>query len=84
MISSIDNGFRIKGRFYSHVILATGSKPKKVKIRNARYFIESPENLEGKDVLIFGGGDLAYDNALRIRRSGARVTLVRRGPAKAN
>jgi thioredoxin reductase len=76
--------FLVNGNDYTHVILATGSTPNEIRIPGARYFIEDEGKLKGKGLLILGGGDLAYDNALRAANAGSEVTIVRRGKPKAN
>lgn len=77
-------GFLVNGEEYSHVVLASGSTPTEIDIPGALYFIEDPKELAGKDVLIVGGGDLAFDNAVRVTKAGARTTLLMRGVPKAN
>jgi thioredoxin reductase len=79
-----EKGFLVNGERYTHVVLATGSIPEKLDIPKALYFIEDPKALSGKDVLIIGGGDLAFDNAVRVIKAGTRVTLLMRGGPKAN
>ncbi len=83
-IEMTGNRFMVNGRDFSHVILATGSSPNKVAIPGALYFIEEVKGLDGKRLLILGGGDLAYDNALRAANAGADVTIARRGEPGAN
>jgi thioredoxin reductase len=79
-----DDGFLVNDELFSHVILATGSRPNTLKIPKALYFIENPGALKGKELLIVGGGDLAYDNALRATGNGANVTIMMRSGPKAN
>ncbi|MGA1848157.1 MAG: NAD(P)/FAD-dependent oxidoreductase [Thermoplasmatota archaeon] len=76
--------FMVNGRDFSHVILATGSSPREVDIPGVLYFIEDEKELNGKRLLILGGGDLAYDNALRAANAGGYVTIARRGEPRAN
>jgi thioredoxin reductase len=79
-----DEGFEVNDEHFTHVVLATGTIPKKMDIPRALYFIEDPAALSGKDILIVGGGDLAYDNAVKVLRAGARVTVLIRKAPKAN
>ncbi|MGH7729712.1 MAG: NAD(P)-binding domain-containing protein, partial [Candidatus Eiseniibacteriota bacterium] len=43
--------------------------------------LHDPRDFAGKDVLVVGGGDSALESAIALAGSGARVTLVHRGPA---
>jgi thioredoxin reductase len=83
-----DGGFEIHSddcrSFSSHLILATGSIPRPLDVSGILYRIEWEIDLEGKRVLIVGGGDLAIDNALRCRDFGADVTVLHRSVIKAN
>jgi thioredoxin reductase (NADPH) len=79
-----NNGFLVNKERFTHVVLATGSIPEMIDVPKVLYFIEDPGALSDKDVLIIGGGDLAFDNAVRVNKAGARVTLLMRGKAKAN
>lgn len=65
-----------------HVILATGTEPKKLGIPGE---IAAPEwrDHSGERSLILGGGDAAYDYALRLHELGADVTILRRSEPKA-
>ncbi len=83
-IRIMNDMFEAAGTKYSHLILATGSTPNRIDIPGALYFIENEYDLKDKQVLVLGGGDLAYDNALRMIGMGADVTLVRRGEPVAN
>jgi thioredoxin reductase/nicotinamidase-related amidase len=71
------------------VVLATGTEPAQFDMdgwdeietsgrahRDARTIAQS---LEGKTVLVIGGGDAALDTALTARRRGARVVILIRG-----
>ena len=80
----LENGFTVNGNDYSHVVLATGTYPRKLGIEGELCFIEDVSNFEGRDVLVVGGGDLAFDNALNLQESRANVTIVHRGTVKAN
>lgn len=70
--------------YFEEVIIATGSRPRKIDLENVQYRIEYEEDLKDMDILIIGGGDLALDNALRARNMGARVTILHRSNIKAN
>jgi thioredoxin reductase len=83
-LEQTNTGFLVNGEKFSHVVLATGTIPKELNIPKALYFIDKPSALEKKDVIIIGGGDFAYDNAVRIRQAGANVTILLRGETKAN
>ena len=83
-VEKTDDGFLVNDEAFSHVILATGSTPRRLDIPGVQYFIEEPSAMKGKELLIIGGGDLAYDNGLRARRKGANVTILTRDAPRAN
>ncbi|MFW3145487.1 MAG: NAD(P)/FAD-dependent oxidoreductase [Thermoplasmatota archaeon] len=86
-VKNIEQGnsnFKVNGARYTHVILASGTVPRKLYIPGELNFIEEPEEFRSKKVLIVGGGDIAFDNGLRLRSHGAEVTILFRGPIKAN
>jgi thioredoxin reductase (NADPH) len=69
------------------VILATGTRPAKITLRGAeelagrRVFDELqglPSSLNGKRLIIIGGGDAAFDYALGLKERGAQILLVSR------
>jgi thioredoxin reductase len=63
-----------------YIVLATGTKPKKLGIKGEIYHPEW-RSWDKKDVLVIGGGDVAYDYALRIKRLGGNVKiLIRKKP----
>lgn len=78
-ISTADSRF-----FTSNLVLATGSIPRHIDVRGILYRVEWELDLKGNSVLIIGGGDLALDNALRCRDTGADVTVLHRSVLKAN
>lgn len=41
------------------------------------------ERLAGRDVIVVGGGDAAFENALKLDAAGCRVTIAVRGPVHA-
>lgn len=73
-------------RFAKSVIVATGTKPKRIEIpgldADVIYSIENPEEFSGKNVVIIGGGDAALDQALRLSKF-ARIAIVMHSRAKA-
>jgi len=91
-VSAVRGGFRIKtdvGDFFCRtVIIATGTRPKKVELRGCgrldgkKVFYEiteiPPELSRDKSVIVVGGGDAAFDYALNLRRNENRVTIVSR------
>lgn len=83
-----ETGFEIKtsdSKYFSdYLILATGSVPHDCGIEGSMNFIEDPSGLEGKDLLIVGGGDLAFDNALRASGQCRRVSILYRSKPRAN
>ncbi|MFQ3294465.1 MAG: thioredoxin reductase (NADPH) [Halobacteriales archaeon] len=64
------------------VVIATGTRPKSLGYPDE---IHEPSwrDYDGERVLIIGGGDVAYDYALRIDSLGGAVTLLRRSQPKA-
>lgn len=77
-------GFIIDGEMFTHLILATGSIPKKLDIPGALYYLEPERSVKGEELLIIGSGDLAFDNAVRASVSGISVTVLMRGEPRAN
>ncbi|MGA1821877.1 MAG: NAD(P)/FAD-dependent oxidoreductase [Thermoplasmatota archaeon] len=69
---------------FTHVILAAGSIPNRLDIPGCLYYIENPLIYNSRRILIIGGGDLAYDNALRLSNNGADVTIMVRNRSSAN
>lgn len=71
------------------VILATGTRPRPWDVDGAsgvqaagllhRDVRGLPGDLQGRDVLIVGGGDAALDSALSVCRRGGRATVLVRG-----
>ncbi|MFH1654276.1 MAG: NAD(P)/FAD-dependent oxidoreductase [Pseudomonadota bacterium] len=62
------------------IIIATGAIPKKINIPNALYYAD-PDLVEheGKDIIIIGGGDAAFDQALNFSKRAKNVLIVMRG-----
>ena len=71
------------------VILAAGLgafQPRRLRARGAEdwenrkinYRIREPENLEGKNIIILGGGDSALDWTLELHGKAKKITLVHR------
>jgi len=71
------------------VILAAGLgafQPRRLRVRgaeewenrNIHYRIREPEKLEGKNIIILGGGDSALDWTLELHGKAKKVTLVHR------
>ncbi len=70
------------------VIVATGTKPRKIAIPGlpegaVRYGIDEPREFSGKEMIIIGGGDAAFDQALRISKFAYSVKVICRSKAKA-
>ncbi len=65
-----------------HVVVATGTEPRSLNIPGE---IHHPpwSGYDGETVFVIGGGDAAYDYALRIHRLGGDVTILRRNEPKA-
>ncbi|MFO7991338.1 MAG: NAD(P)/FAD-dependent oxidoreductase [Thermoplasmata archaeon] len=65
-----------------YLVLATGTKPKPLGIDGEIYEPKLGDYSE-RNVVVIGGGDVAYDYALRLKDSGAEVTMIRRSEPKA-
>ena len=65
------------------IILATGTKPRKLNIpgeESNRVFYEIVKlPAASGDIIIIGGGDVGFDNALNLHRKGANPIIVTRG-----
>lgn len=70
------------------VLVATGLKPNKLKIKGARegegnnlFYYANPSSLDhkGKRILVIGGGDAAFDQALNFASRASQVTIAMRG-----
>jgi len=95
-VGSVDKTFNIEtdiGSYASRaVIIATGTLPRKVKIRGASalegnrvlYGIESMRSSDGGNgrIIVVGGGDVAFDYALNLSDRGHNVTIVARSTVK--
>ncbi len=65
-----------------YVVLATGTAPLSLGFPGEIY--EPPwRDYAAERIAIIGGGDVAYDYALRLDRSGAEVVIIRRSEPKA-
>ncbi len=65
-----------------HLVLATGTKPKCLGIPGERYHPRWSDHT-GETVAVMGGGDAAYDYALRIHELGGESVILQRGEPKA-
>ncbi len=65
-----------------YMVLATGTKPRSLGITGERYHPEW-RDYTGEKVAVVGGGDAAYDYALRLKELGAHPVILRRGEPKA-
>ncbi len=72
--------------FAKTVILATGVRPKELKIlrngdprRMAYDWRALPTKLSGKSIFVLGGGEVAFDQACSLAERKARVTMLIRG-----
>lgn len=87
-----DSGFRIvtpdNERFARTVVLATGTIPKKLDIEGAQEMegvhlfyevVDLPEQVSGKDMVVIGSGDAAFDYALNLSEQEASVIITFRG-----
>ena len=85
--SPADNKFEIEtpeGTWRAmSVIFAAGTKPRKISApgldSEILYSVESPEDFSGKSVAIVGGGDAAFDQALRVSKFAGSITILARG-----
>ncbi len=68
--------------YSEYLVLATGTKPKPLGIDGEIYEPTLGDYSE-RNVVVIGGGDVAYDYALRLKGSGAQVTILRRSEPKA-
>lgn len=76
----------------SAVLVATGVRRRRLEVPGERELegrgvsfsaTRDRERLAGRDVIVVGGGDAAFENALLLAHSGSRVTLLVRGMARA-
>ncbi|MBS3816293.1 MAG: NAD(P)/FAD-dependent oxidoreductase [Candidatus Thermoplasmatota archaeon] len=85
-IESARDGFKLiteTGKVRTtYLILATGTAPRSLGFEGE---VHHPEwrNYDGESVIVIGGGDAAYDYALRMKRLGGDVTILRRSEPKA-
>lgn len=85
-IEKTENRFRLKTDKASMetkcLILATGTTPRSLGFKGEKYHPRWRDYTEEK-VVVVGGGDAAYDYALRVNRLGGEVTILRRSDPKA-
>ncbi len=85
-IEKKEDGFRLKTDKASKetkcLVLATGTTPRSLNFEGE---IHHPNwrDYVGEKVVVVGGGDAAYDYALRVNRLGGEVTIFRRSGPKA-
>jgi thioredoxin reductase (NADPH) len=74
------------------VVIATGLSRRRLEVEGEREFegrgvtdsaTRDREQLAGRDVIVIGGGDAAFENALLLTGAGCHVTLAVRGPLHA-
>ena len=81
------DGFQIcagSNELYQHLIIATGTVPRRIPLEGALYSIEDASVYNGSSILVVGGGDIALDNCIRLCRYGAHPTLLYREGIRAN
>lgn len=70
------------------LILATGTMPTNIDLKGLDKIskkkvlyeiVDAPEDVKGKEFLVIGGGDAAFDYALNIARRGGSADLIIRG-----
>ena len=66
----------------TYLVLATGTQPKTLNIPGEIYHPEWRDYTQEK-VVVIGGGDAAYDYALRINDLGGEVIILQRGEPRA-
>lgn len=73
--------------FAKFIIIATGVRRRKLNIEGEREFVNrgilesgkrDAHSVENKEVCVVGGGDAAFENALILAETAAKVTLVHR------
>ena len=81
----LDEGFIVEtknNRYkFEYLIVATGTRPKKLKFHNINYHITEIKSCD--KILIIGGGDIAFDYALSSIDMCDEVTLLYRSEIKA-
>jgi thioredoxin reductase (NADPH) len=74
------------------VLIATGVRRRRLEVPGERELegrgvsfsaTQDRERFKGEDVVVAGGGDAAFENALLLSAVGCRVTVVARGTARA-
>ncbi len=85
-VSPAEGGFTVRlssGEIGARaVILATGTRPRSLGIPGEVHY-PPWEDYSGRRVAVIGGGDVAFDYALRISELGGEVTLIHRGDPRA-
>ncbi|MGB6536728.1 MAG: NAD(P)/FAD-dependent oxidoreductase [Xanthobacteraceae bacterium] len=76
------NAVRVGGRTIEagHIVIATGSKPRKLSIPGAEHMITSDDVLserkQPREVVFVGGGVIAFEFAHLYARAGSKVTIL--------
>lgn len=67
-----------------HIVIATGSKPRKLPIDGAEHMITSDDMLsereQPREVVFVGGGVIAFEFAHLYARAGSKVTMLENAP----
>jgi thioredoxin reductase (NADPH) len=74
------------GQWHARVVIAaTGAAPLRIGVgaKDALVELERPGELKGKNVFILGGGDAAFDRALRLKGIASSVTIICRAGTSA-
>ncbi len=59
------------------LVLATGTAPRELRLKGEKFHPEW-RDYTGEKVTVIGGGDVAYDYALRVKRLGGEPNILRR------
>ncbi len=71
------------GREHKYLVVATGTRPRKLPFKNVHYHISEIRGREYERVMIIGGGDIAFDYALSASEIAEEVILLHRSEIKA-